>query len=512
MAIALPRGGGARLWRYNYKVLMGTGYWILVLPVAISQIVTLWMMVLAADFSFVAAARIAELMTPLLGAFLAAQALAPEYRSGVGAVLASKPLSLHRVLTVRVTLALLAGLLLSAISLGICTTLGQPINVPPLLLAAVPGLWFLSLVALTFATVFRNSLGGFAVAAGVWALDYAVGYGVHPLLSLQGFTASVAEDQLAVLWKWSKAALVIGGFLLLLVHSRILPRICRPPQKADLARILLVTLAVALAYALSGAAIMLGYAYLHRANLPRNDVIWLRTQLRPYGAIPIARVFGPAFATYVAEPPVVTSEGQSQAALRLKELENALARYPRSIWADSIAFALGWEQEKVSPPAAAATYLAVADRYGSSPFAPRALASILRLPPGTAGDAERLLAARRLLSDYPASTDAEKGAAHLLALYPATVGHGEMAEAARVAAQSAQEAYRPGWWLVHAQAQQAQGKTAEAREAAQRARTEADRLLTEIRQRTARGQEMAPHLSRLSGVAAQANALLNGGG
>src|SRR5688572_5255350 len=93
------------LWRYNYKILMGAGYWVVVLPVAASQIVTMWMMALSAEFSQEVGTRIAELMAPILGAFLAAHCLAPEYRSGTGTVLASKPVSLHRVVTVRVALA-----------------------------------------------------------------------------------------------------------------------------------------------------------------------------------------------------------------------------------------------------------------------------------------------------------------------------------------------------------------------------------------------------------------------
>jgi hypothetical protein len=210
MASAVAKGrlgaGGMRLWRYNYKILLGTGYWILVLPVALSQVVTLWMMALASDFTVEGATRIAELMAPLLASFLAAHTLAPEYKSGVGAVLASKPLSLYRVLTVRVSLALLGGLLLTSVSLYVCTTLGKELNVPPMLLAAIPGVWFLSLVALTFATLFRNALGGFAVAAGIWALDWVVGYDVHPLLSLQGYTAHLAKDSLSEMWVPSQIA------------------------------------------------------------------------------------------------------------------------------------------------------------------------------------------------------------------------------------------------------------------------------------------------------------------
>ena len=125
-----------RLWRYNYRILLGSGYWILVLPVAASQMVTLWMFAMASGFSQTVATQIAEMMTPVLGAFLVAHSMAPEYRSGVGAVLACKPVSLHRVVTMRAGLAMMAAVLLSALTLTVCSMLLQPIDVLHPVLAA----------------------------------------------------------------------------------------------------------------------------------------------------------------------------------------------------------------------------------------------------------------------------------------------------------------------------------------------------------------------------------------
>jgi ABC-type transport system involved in multi-copper enzyme maturation permease subunit len=105
--------GAMRLWRYNYRILIGNGYWIIVLPIAASQMVTLWMMALAKDFGQMPATFIAEMMAPILAAFLVAHSMAPEYKSSVGAVLACKPLSLHRVVTMRVVIAMLASLALT---------------------------------------------------------------------------------------------------------------------------------------------------------------------------------------------------------------------------------------------------------------------------------------------------------------------------------------------------------------------------------------------------------------
>src|SRR6188768_1931270 len=103
-ATSSPRASFWRFWRYNYQILMGTGYWILFLPVAASFLVGLWMMPMLVEFKQTTATAIGELMTPILGAFLAAHSLAPEYRSGIGAVLACKPIPLGRVVALRVAL------------------------------------------------------------------------------------------------------------------------------------------------------------------------------------------------------------------------------------------------------------------------------------------------------------------------------------------------------------------------------------------------------------------------
>ena len=175
-AVLKQRPRRASLWRYNYAILAGGGYWVIVLPVAASMVTMLWMFPLQSVFGQVAATKIAELMVPVLGAFLAAHTMAPEYRSGVGAVLACKPVSLQRVVVARVALALAVALVLGLTVLVVCSWLLSPVNVWTPLLAALPSLWFLSMLAMTFATLFRNSLAGFAVAAAIWALDFGLGY------------------------------------------------------------------------------------------------------------------------------------------------------------------------------------------------------------------------------------------------------------------------------------------------------------------------------------------------
>ncbi len=455
-----------RLWRYNYQILTGTGYWIVVLPVAASQVVTLWMMALSTDFSQALATYIAEMMTPILGAFLVAHSLAPEYRSGIGAVLACKPVSLHRVVTMRAGLAMLAAVLLTYVTLLVCNLGLAPIDIWSPLAASLPSLWFLSLFALTFATLFRSALGGFAVAAALWTLDLTVGYMIHPLLSLQGLHARIDNDPLAKLWPWSKLALFLIGCVLLWLHGRLIHRVCRPPERRDILRMVVPAVVLLLVYCASGAATMIAYAYVNRGHLDQADSIWLRRQLKNYGPVPVAGLFGSAFSAYVAQPP--QRPGISQKEFRMQQLRQALRRSPGSIWADGMQYALAMENETLDLTESVRNYSAVVDRYPKSPFATKALARIIALDEEGASAEDQLRAARRLLSDYPGAPEMEQ-AANSMVRFAELVEPAEMERAALAAAEAGPRYRRPFWLVEAAKLQVARGDTAAARGNAQQA-------------------------------------------
>jgi hypothetical protein len=526
--MARTSSAGGKLWRYNYKVLFGTGYWILFLPVAASQVVTLWMMALSGEFSQEAGNRIAEMMTPILGAFLVAHSLAPEYRSGIGAVLASKPVSLHRVVTMRVGLAMLLAIGLTLVTMVVCSVGLKPIDIVRPMLASLPSLFFLSLVALTLATLFRNSLAGFAAAAGLWALDMVVGYDVHPLLSLQGYHAIEEQDPLAGLWVAGKITLLVVAVALLFLHRRLIPRICRPPERQDIVRITAVVASVLLAYCLSGAAVMVGFAYQNRAHLDRGDVVWLQRQLRNYGPVPVALFFGPAFGAYVAQAPVnaaevpavATSTGSDltvptpsgtgrSASIRVVALEKALTRWPRSMWADGIAFALAEEQDKLDPQAAAPRYRLVAERFPTSPFAPKALARIIRADPRRIADEDRLNAARSLVKSFPEAPEVDTAAELLRERYSdGTVTREEMLDAALKAARSGLRFRRPNWLMIAAGLQDELGRKQEAIASAKAARELGLQLQMEARQSAEQTMQITPHLPRIGYSIGEAEKLL----
>lgn len=504
-----PAGGStrSRLWRYNYAIITGIGYWILVLPVAASQMVTLWMMALAGDFNQDAATRISEMMTPILGAFLVAHAMAPEYRSGIGSVLACKPVSLHRVVTMRVGLALLMPVLLTFVTLGVCHIGMKPIDLGDALLAGLPPLWFLSMLALTFATLFRSSLAGFAVAAGLWALDLALGFPIHPFLSLQARSAALGSEPLAEHWVWNKLGLLALGTLLLFIHGRLIPRICRPAEGKDIARMGTAVGLVLLAYCGSGAAATVSYAHANRGHLRQPDDVWLRRQFKAYGPIPVVRLFGPAFADYVIEPKPGRSD-VSLADLRVQQLERAMERSKNSIWADSIAFTWASQLELRTPAKAAAAYFQVAQRFPTSPFAPLALARIVRNSANVNSPEDQLKAARQLLQQYPKTPDAERAAGYLLTRHPDMVDAKEMLAAAKIAVEAGPRFMQAPWLLTQARMSLELDNPTDAKQQAQAAKENGKALLAEMQGNPDLKRELDVRRPILDGTIRDADELL----
>jgi hypothetical protein len=452
----------AALWRYNYKILIGSGYWIIVLPVAASQVVTLWMFALSHDFSQLVGTQIAELMTPIVGAFLVAHALAPEYRSGIGAVLACKPVSLGKLLVIRVGLALLVAVVLTWVTLMVCSVGLSPIDLKEALLPGLPSLWFLSMAALALATLFRSALAGFASVAALWALNVAIGFTVHPLLSLQGLSAKMDAHPLAELWVQGKLALFVSGLLLLIWSSRLVSRLGRSSDRTDLTRIAASVGTLLLIYVVSGAVTSIGYGYLHRGHLVSRDVTWMRRQVKAYAPVPVERMFGPAFTAYVSDP-AITREGESLRARRIRSLERALQLWPKSLWSDSIAYDLATERGQEDAKKAVDDYFAVAARYASSPFAPKALAVVASSKEPGVTDADRLRAARQLVAEYPNSEEVDKAATAMDHLYPDQIKADEYLKSALVAADSGPRMRRPYWLATAARLHKDLGQLKEAR-------------------------------------------------
>src|SRR5579871_2621523 len=214
------------LLRYNFRVLMFNNWWLLVFPLAISQLTVFWN-VLTQRFTLELPAKSVEMITPLLAAFLGAHLLSAEYRSRIGAVLASRPVNIGRIVVLRLVVMLTLVWGLALLSLLAYSSWMEPFELTPAIQACIPSTLFLTMLALTFATLFRHSLAGFGVAALYWALDLPPGPPLHPYLSLRTLSSydavmSFPERQDFVhSWWIAKVILLVAALLLYLYHARL---------------------------------------------------------------------------------------------------------------------------------------------------------------------------------------------------------------------------------------------------------------------------------------------------
>src|ERR1041385_4870782 len=92
------------LFRYNFRVLMFNNWLLLAFPLAVSQLTVFWNILTRAPSTFGPdlPAQSVEMITPLLAAFLGAHLLSAEYRSRIGAVLASRPVNIGRIVVLQI--------------------------------------------------------------------------------------------------------------------------------------------------------------------------------------------------------------------------------------------------------------------------------------------------------------------------------------------------------------------------------------------------------------------------
>src|SRR5215472_16952814 len=129
------------LFRYNFRVMMLHNWWLVVFPLMISQLTVFWN-VLTRRFSLNLPAQSVEMITPLLAAFLGAHLLSAEYRSRIGAVLASRPVNIGRIVNMRLAVMLALVWALAGLSLLAFYYWMEPYNFVPALLASIPSTLF----------------------------------------------------------------------------------------------------------------------------------------------------------------------------------------------------------------------------------------------------------------------------------------------------------------------------------------------------------------------------------
>jgi hypothetical protein len=148
-----------------------------------------------------------------------------------------------------------------------------------------------------------------------------------------------------------------------------------------------------------------------------------------------------------------------------------------------MSFAIASDAEQISPVDAVQDYLWVADRYGSSPFAPRALARIVVMTSPDLQPEILLRAARRLIGEHPGSREAEIGAILLHESGTSVVRPPEMEAAALVAARSGVRYRRAAWLALAARMQLAQGHLDNARATAIQSRDDAREMIQDLQRR-----------------------------
>jgi tetratricopeptide (TPR) repeat protein len=397
------------LLRYNFRVLMLNNWWLLVFPLAVSQLSVFWN-VLTQRFTLGMPAQTVEMITPLVAAFLGAHLLSAEYRSRIGAVLASRPVNISRIVVMRlaVMLALVWGL--GMLSLLAYSSWMQPFDMKPVILAAIPSTLFLTMLALTFATLFRNSLAGFGVAAAYWALDLPGGAPLHPYLSLRSLTSYYGvltepdRQTFTNSWWIAKVILLIAAFALYLYHSRLVFTLGSPQTLRSRRRALVSAGAVVVLYLVSGAAIKVGYGYQRLGRLSPDDPSWFRYQFAPYGPIPVAALFGPAFTRYLGEfnnPWRLQQDEESDrwgdTVKHRKDLREIVDKMPSSVWAASAADALARleARRQTNVDNAVPYYRTIVDRFPNSPYVALAQRQIAR----AYADAQRVDEARTAYGD-----------------------------------------------------------------------------------------------------------------
>jgi hypothetical protein len=176
------------------RVLLREDAWVFIIPGLILLITGAWThyFVETSDWDPATGILQAELLGPLLAAFLCAGLLDPEQRRGAHEIVFTKPHSPAVLLGTRLALALFGALLLLfGLLLSYQLRFGNALLLRALLLAVPPCL-FIGLVAVTASHFGRSLVTGFAVPLAFWLWDSSVGMFFNPLLVLPaGYAAAM---------------------------------------------------------------------------------------------------------------------------------------------------------------------------------------------------------------------------------------------------------------------------------------------------------------------------------
>lgn len=403
------------LLRYNFQIVMGHTYWLMVVPIAATMLVLFMHMALKSLFihKFSMASKTVELLAPILAAYLCTHVLGPEYRYRITELTFSKPYAANRIVLLRILAVFLMVSFLMGILLGIFRRGIYPgLPVWNIVKAAFPSMLFLSMLGLTVATLFRQPTVGLAFAGIYWGLDAYQGLQLHPLLSLQAYAGHLADHDLAWSWRFSKGLLLALGGLLYVLNSRLMVRPEGPRNWRTTGRSIAILGEILLAYLVTGAACKVAYGARQESQHPTLARLWYRQQFKVYGSLPVARLFGRPFTLYLGRQGRSQQEG-GEAMMQtgrtpqdLQMLQRLLQRYPRSRWAPNALYELARATKAgVSPDLASLDplllYRRLVEQYPDSAFAPAALEEMAQYAQAVGDHATMQWAQEYLLTRYP---------------------------------------------------------------------------------------------------------------
>ncbi|MCE5237393.1 hypothetical protein LLH23_02760 [bacterium] len=458
MANSPARRYSPDLLRYNARLVVLNSYWLFVVPLVASQLMLFWHMAMKSltegNAAFVA--RTTELAAPLFAAFLCAHVLAPEYRNRLEDIVFSRPVPFARTVLARlVTMYLFLAALIAVMLLVYRVGLKSDYDLSAVVLAGLPSVFFLSMLSLAVAAVWHSPVVGFAVAGAVWAGDALLGTALNPLLTLHAYANKLAEvpaagdDLLA-----SKALLCLGGAVLAWIAARAVGRPASPVKWRSIARTAVAVGLGLLLYVGSGVAVrMQQLVALESDRTALPDLRLAHQQVfAAYGRVPVAYLFGPAYANYIGYPvrrDFLERERVKGLQHKVDQLRTVAFTYPESPWADNAYYELiraaaqvvddrrapqaGPQGEVINRRSALQYGHELLRNYPASPFGPLVAERMLTLAMAMDDEGEMRSAYELLVTTYAADPLASETANKMMTFYAQRGRTDEAAAAAETA-------------------------------------------------------------------------------
>lgn len=510
------------LLKYNARICTGLGPWMIVVPVAATMLVLFALMAMTSLIRESTPVMIVEMLGSILMAFVGVNLLRPEYQYNALETVLTRPVSFRVILTVRVLLGALGVLALQALlAWYMRSVMNKPFDLGPALAAGGASMAFLTALAVAVAAAWRSPTFGFVAAGLYWVLDLAIGPHLNPLFTMRGYSAHLgAPDGGFGVWPWGKLALAVATLLLILLAAAAAARPAAQRSARRYLRTVLGVLGLAIAYVCSGAAYRVHWLESQEATLLNHSRLRYRTALSAYGPLPVAYLFGPAFAHltgYQAPWRGNTGALSVERNLEAEQLRVAAFGYPGSRWADNALYELGrrvtadaggegaGEEDGESRRLGIECLEQLTTNYPASPFAPAGLQRLAEVYEASGRPKDARAAVDSLLERYPAS-DAAFDAGHALLdrlIDPKAPGGPQFADALGIVEKllrGAQPADRPELLLQQGVllSDPAVGRAAEAEQPLRQASEEAQAQILAL----ATGEELDAEGIRLRGLLA----------